>query len=122
MLQILSHFYNYLIFDGFVKSPFCPIFVTSTKARIQLIQVVLSRHRRDCFRRSDSFSDFLRDHQFLIFILNFNKNSKCWICHSRTNFVQKCTDNRVLDLYGESFLMEASVGCYLGGLLAMWIQ
>ena len=29
-------------FDGFVKSPCCPIFVIPAKAGIQLIQVVLS--------------------------------------------------------------------------------
>jgi hypothetical protein len=46
-------------FDGFVKSPFCPIFVIPAKAGIQLIQAVLD----SCFRRSDGFSDFLRDHQ-----------------------------------------------------------
>ena len=28
--------------DGFVKSPFCPIFVIPAKAGIQLIQAVLS--------------------------------------------------------------------------------
>jgi len=31
-----------LKFDGFVKSPFCPIFVIPAKAGIQLIQAVLS--------------------------------------------------------------------------------
>ena len=45
--------------DGFVKSPFSPIFVIPAKAGIQLIQRVLD----SCFRRSDGFSDFLRDHQ-----------------------------------------------------------
>ena len=45
--------------DGFVKSPFPPIFVIPAKAGIQLIQAVLD----SCFRRSDGFSDFLRDHQ-----------------------------------------------------------
>ena len=46
------------IHDGFVKSPFYPIFVIPAKAGIQLIQAVLD----SCFRRSDGFSDFLRDH------------------------------------------------------------
>jgi hypothetical protein len=45
--------------DGFVKSPFGPVFVIPAKAGIQLIQVVLD----SCFRRSDGFADFLRDHQ-----------------------------------------------------------
>ncbi len=49
------------IIDGFVKSPFCPIFVIPAKAGIQLIQAVLD----SCFRRSDGFSDFLRDHHNL---------------------------------------------------------
>ena len=49
----------YANYDGFVKSPFCPIFVIPAKAGIQLIQAVLD----SCFRRSDGFSDFLRDHQ-----------------------------------------------------------
>ena len=52
--------FRLLIFDGFVKSPFCPIFVIPAKAGIQLIQIVLD----SCLRRSDGFSDFLRDHQF----------------------------------------------------------
>ena len=50
------------MFDGFVKSPFCPIFVIPAKAGIQLIQTVLD----SCFRRSDGFSDFLRDHQYYL--------------------------------------------------------
>ena len=45
--------------DDLVKSPFCPIFVIPAKAGIQLIQVVMD----SCFRRSDGFFDFLRDHQ-----------------------------------------------------------
>ena len=49
------------IIDGLVKSPFGPIFVTPAKAGIQLIQVVLD----SCFRRSDGFPDFLRDHHKL---------------------------------------------------------
>jgi len=48
--------------DGFVKSPFGRILVIPAKAGIQLIQVVLD----SCFRRSDGFPDFLRDHQSLI--------------------------------------------------------
>jgi len=48
------------IFDGFVKSPFGPIFVIPGKAGNQLIQVVLD----SCFRRSDGFPNFLRDHLF----------------------------------------------------------
>jgi hypothetical protein len=51
--------YLILKHDGFVKSPFCPIFVIPAKAGIQLIQVVLD----SCFRRSDGFFDFLRDYQ-----------------------------------------------------------
>jgi len=47
--------------DEFVKNPFYPIFVIPAKAGIQLIQAVLD----SCFRRSDGFSDFLRDHQNL---------------------------------------------------------
>jgi len=39
---------------------FYPIFVIPAKAGIQLIQAVLD----SCFRRSDGFSDFLRDHQY----------------------------------------------------------
>jgi len=46
--------------DGIVKSPFGPIFVIPEKAGIQLVQVVLD----SCFRRSDGFPDFLRDHQY----------------------------------------------------------
>jgi hypothetical protein len=46
-------------FDGFVESPFGLIFVIPAKAGIQLIQVILD----SCFRRSDGFPDFLRDHQ-----------------------------------------------------------
>jgi len=46
--------------DDLVKSPFYPIFVIPAKAGIQLIQAVLD----SCFRRSDGFSDFLRDHQY----------------------------------------------------------
>jgi len=45
--------------DGFVKSPFSPILVIPAKAGIHLIKVVLD----SCFRRSDGFPDFLRDHQ-----------------------------------------------------------
>jgi len=47
------------IINGFVKSPFGLLFVIPAKAGIQLIQAVLD----SCFRRSDGFSDFLRDHQ-----------------------------------------------------------
>jgi hypothetical protein len=49
-----------LYFDGFVKSPFGPIFVIPAKAGIQFIKEVLD----SCFRRSDGFPDFLRDHPF----------------------------------------------------------
>ncbi len=45
--------------DDLAKSPFGPIFVIPAKAGIQLFQAVLD----SCFRRSDGFSDFLRDHQ-----------------------------------------------------------
>jgi hypothetical protein len=38
----LRHFFSSLIIDGFVKSPFCPIFVIPAKAGIQVIQLVLS--------------------------------------------------------------------------------
>jgi hypothetical protein len=48
-----------LKFDGFAKGPFGPILVIPAKAGIQLNQVVLD----SCFRRSDGFADFLRDHQ-----------------------------------------------------------
>jgi len=47
--------------DGFLESLFGPIFLIPAKAGIQLIQVVLD----SCFRRSDGFPDFLRDHQNL---------------------------------------------------------
>ena len=39
---------------------FYPIFVIPAKAGIQLIQAVLD----SCFRRSDGFFDFLREHQY----------------------------------------------------------
>ena len=45
--------------DELVKSPFGLLFVIPAKAGIQLIQIVLD----SCLRRSDGFSDFLRDHQ-----------------------------------------------------------
>ncbi len=50
--------------DDLVKSPFSPLFVIPAKAGIQLIQIVLD----SCFRRSDGFRDFLRDHQRCLFV------------------------------------------------------
>ncbi|MCX5907799.1 MAG: hypothetical protein NTY64_11600, partial [Deltaproteobacteria bacterium] len=45
-----------IIFDGFAKSPFGPLFVIPAKAGIQLMQIVLD----SCLRKSDGFSDFLQ--------------------------------------------------------------
>jgi hypothetical protein len=59
-----------LNFDGFVKSKEFPFSVIPAEAGIQIIQILLD----SCFRRSDSFSDFLRVHQFFefgIWILDF---------------------------------------------------
>ena len=39
----------------------CACIVIPAKAGIQLIQIVLSRHRRDCFRRGDGFSEFCKN-------------------------------------------------------------
>jgi len=39
----------------------CACIVIAAKAGIQLIQIVLSRHRRDCFRRGDGFSEFCKN-------------------------------------------------------------
>jgi hypothetical protein len=45
--------------DGFVKSKEFSFSVIPAEAGIQIIQILLG----SCFRRSDSFSDFLRVHQ-----------------------------------------------------------
>ena len=61
------------IIDDLVKSPFYLIFVIPAKAGIQFIQVVLD----SCFRRSDGFSDFLRDHHNC----DYEKPKKAYPCH-----------------------------------------
>jgi hypothetical protein len=48
--------FNPTIFDVFVKSPICPLFVIPAKAGIQLFQVVMDSR----FCGSDSIFEFLR--------------------------------------------------------------
>jgi hypothetical protein len=66
--------------DGLVKSPFCPIFVIPAKAGIQITQVVLD----SCFRRSDGFSGFLREHHYCSYAIFTSKKQPlpCGCCNS----------------------------------------
>ena len=61
MTKICGHLRNYpkFNFDGFVKSPQCPLFVIPAKAGIQSFQIIMDSR----FRGNDSILDFSRFHQ-----------------------------------------------------------